>query len=97
MVAFFVFRIYPNLYGASSAQDEEIEGKMRAIFSGLEERLARKLDARERIVAFIPDYAAYLFNRLAKGENGKLEFERVKGNKPKILGLESVEQDMYKK
>ena len=41
---------------------QEIEGKMRAIFFGLEERLDRTLDARERIVAFIPEYAAYLMN-----------------------------------
>ena len=30
------------------------------MFLGLEERIGRRLDAKERIVALIPDYAAYL-------------------------------------
>ena len=43
---------------------QEIEGRMRGIFLGLQERLGRKSDARERVVALIAEYAAYLMNRL---------------------------------
>ena len=40
---------------------QEIEGGIRALFLGLEERLGRSLDARERIVAFTPEYACLLY------------------------------------
>ena len=75
---------------------QEMEGKIRAIFLGLEERLGRQLDARERIVAFIPEYAAYLMNKLFVGEDGKVAYERVKGKKPSVLGIEFVEKVLYK-
>eukprot|EP00973_Karenia_brevis_P028058 3863671-Karenia_brevis.AAC.1 len=39
---------------------QEIEGRIRAILLSLEERLGRDIDAKERIVAFIPAYAAYV-------------------------------------
>ena len=51
------------------------------------ERLKRKIDARERIVAFIPEYAAYMMNRLTKGLDGKVAYERIKGKKPTVMGI----------
>ena len=75
---------------------QELEGEIRAIFLGLQERLGRKLDARERIVAFIPEYGAYLMNRLAQGNDGKVPYQRVKGKRPTILGLEFGEKVLYK-
>ena len=65
---------------------QEIEGKMRALLLSLEERIGRRVDAKERIVAFIPEYAAYLLNRLQRGEDGMVPYERVKGKNPTILG-----------
>ena len=59
----------------------------RSLFLGLEERIGRKLDARERIVAFILDYAAYLINRISQGTGGKVAYERMKGKKPTVLGI----------
>ena len=41
---------------------QEVEGIVRTLFLGLEERLG-KLNAKERIVMYIPEYAAYLLNR----------------------------------
>ena len=55
-------------------------------------RLGRRVDARERIVAFIPESAAYLSNRLCQGDDGKVSYERIKGKKPTILGLENLER-----
>jgi hypothetical protein len=75
---------------------QEVEGSIRKLFLGLQERVGRSLDARERIVAFIPDYAAYLWNRLAVGSDGKVPYERIKGKKPTVLGLEFGEKLLYK-
>ena len=37
---------------------QEIEGGIRAVYLGLEERLGRRIDVRERTVAFTPEYVA---------------------------------------
>ena len=58
---------------------QEVEARIRAIFLAFQERLGRRIDARERIVAFIPEYAAYLMNRLNQGSDGKVPYERIKG------------------
>ncbi len=75
---------------------QEIEGGIRASLLGLQERVGRKIDARERIVRFIPEYVAYLLNRLSQGEDGKVPYERIRGKKPTILGLEFGEKLLYK-
>ena len=63
---------------------------------GLKSRIARKIDSRERIIAFLPENSAYLLNRLHQGEDGKVRYERVKGKKPTMLGIEFGEMVMYK-
>ena len=57
---------------------QEIEGGIRALLLGLQERIKRKIDARERIISFMPEYAAYLANRFNQGEDGKVPYERIK-------------------
>ena len=75
---------------------QEVENRIRAVFLSLQERMGVKLDARERIVAFIPEYVAYLMNRLCRGEDGKVSYERIKGKKPTVLGVEFGEKVLYK-
>ena len=82
--------------GVAERGVQEIEGEIRALFIGLQERLGRKLDARERIVAFILEYAAYLANRLVRGSDGKVVYERIKGKEPTVLGVEFGEKVLYK-
>eukprot|EP00973_Karenia_brevis_P057830 8050252-Karenia_brevis.AAC.1 len=76
---------------------QEMEGRIRSILLSLEERLGREIDAKERIVAFIPKYAAYLYNRLHRGDGGKVGYERVKGKKPSVVGIELGEKILYMK
>ena len=61
---------------------QEVEGQIRAMFLAFQERIGRDVGARERIVAFIPEYATYLMNRLKKGDVGKVAYERNRGKKP---------------
>ena len=75
---------------------QSVEGHVRAIFLAFQDRLGVKIDTRERIVTFIPEYAAYLLNRLEVGRDGKVAYERVKGKKPTVLGIEFGEKLMYK-
>ena len=76
---------------------KEMEGNVRALYLSLEERIGSKVDARERIVAFIPEYAAYLANRLRIGQDGKCASQRIKGKRPTVLGVEFGEKVLYKR
>ena len=73
-----------------------VEGQVRVLFLALQGRIGRKLDARGRIVYFIPEYAAYSVNRLEVGKDGKVAYERAKGKKPTVLGVEFGEKLLYK-
>ena len=75
---------------------QSIEHQIRAVSLGFQERLGIKVDARERIVTFISEYAAYLMNRLEIGKDGKVGYERIKGKRPTVLGLEFGEKVMSK-
>jgi len=54
--------------------------------------MGRRVDTRERIGMFFPEYAAYLKNRLEEGKDGKAPYERSKGKEPTVLGLEFGEK-----
>eukprot|EP00973_Karenia_brevis_P050521 7013683-Karenia_brevis.AAC.1 len=59
--------------------------------------MRRDIDAKERIVAFIPSYAADLYNRLHRGEDGTVVYEIVKGKKPTLVGIEFREKLLYRR
>ena len=63
---------------------------------GLEARLEAKIDPKEPVVAYMPEYAAYLLNRLEVGKDGKTPYERCKGKRARVLGLEFGEKVLYK-
>ena len=71
---------------------QPVEGLIRTLKSGLEERLGFKVDAEKAVVAFMAEYAAYLQNRLFVGKDGKTAYERVKGKTAKVLGVEFGEK-----
>eukprot|EP00973_Karenia_brevis_P003942 544497-Karenia_brevis.AAC.1 len=68
---------------------------MRAILVSLEERIGVEIDAKERIVALIPAYAAYLYNRLHRDDDGNVPYERVKGKRPTLVGIKFGEKVLY--
>ena len=67
---------------------QELEGTIRAMYINLRDRLGIQFSARERVVAFIPEYAAYLLNRIHKGDDGKVPYERTKGKSLTVIGIE---------
>ena len=75
---------------------QEVEGQIRVLLIHLGRCLGRKIDPRDRIVDLIPEYAAYLLNRLMQGDDGKVPYERVKGKSPTILGVELGEKLLCK-
>ena len=73
-----------------------IEGHIRALYLSFQERMKRDVDTREIIVTFLPEYAAYLMNRLEIGKFGKVAYERVKGKRHTVMGVEFGEEVLYK-
>ena len=73
-----------------------VEGQIRALLLALEARTAVKINPRMPIVTFLPEYAAYLVNRLEVGKDGKTAYERVRGKKATVLGIEFGEKLLYK-
>ena len=69
-----------------------VEGQIRVVLSVLEDRVGRQLDPQEAIVTFIPEYAAYVLNRLEVGKDGKTAYERARGKKATVVGLEFGER-----
>ena len=74
-----------------------VEGQMRVMLIALEERIGKVLSPNEPVVQFIPEYAAYLMNRLEVGADGKTAYERAKGKRATVLGLEFAEKVLWEK
>ena len=55
-----------------------------------------KIDPRMPIVTLLLEYAVYLMNRLEVGKDGKTAYERVRGKKATVLGIEFGEKLLYK-
>ena len=74
--------------GAMGRGVRVLEGSIRAGFLALQQRVGRKIVARERIMAILPEYVVYLMNRLKVGEDGQTVQERVRGKKASVICLE---------
>ena len=73
-----------------------LEGQLRVMLLAFESRMGREVSAKEPIVTFMPEYAAYLLNRREQGKDGKTSYERCKGKKATVLGIEFGEKLLYK-
>ena len=76
---------------------QSVEGQMGVMMLALEGRVGRTVDPEEAIVTFLPEYAAYLLNRLEVGKDGKIAYEGVKGKSAKVVGLEFGEKVLWRK
>ena len=65
-----------------------VEGQIRVVLIALEDRVGRQLDPQEAVVTFIPEYAAYVLNRLEVGKDGQTAYEMARGKKATVVGIE---------
>ena len=82
--------------GVAERAVQEVEGQMRVILLALEENLGEEVKPNEPLVQFIPEFAAYVTNRMAVGKDGKTNLERVKGKRASLIGLEFGEKLLWK-
>ena len=74
-----------------------VEEQMRTMRSALEARLGVKWDCDHAVWAWMAEYASYLLNRFEVGHDGKTSYERCKGKRAKVLGLEFGESVWWKR
>ena len=74
-----------------------VEGMIRSLRSALEERIGTKLEVEDAIWPWLVEYSSYLLNRLEVGHDGKTAYERNKGKKAKVTGVEFGESVLWKR
>ena len=76
---------------------QTIEGQIRVMKSALEGRMGKKVDVEKKTITFMAEYAGYLVNRLEVGKDGKTAFERSRGKKANVMGVEFREKLLWMK
>jgi hypothetical protein len=74
-----------------------VEGQIRVMKDALETRLEEKIPGEHAVLAWLVEFAAVLVNRYEVGHDGKTAYERLRGKKSKLLGLEFGERLNYKR
>ena len=62
----------------------------------LDERLNVRIDTKHPVLTWLCEYAGYMMNRLDVSVDGKTAYERCKGKKAEVLGLEFGEKVLWK-
>ena len=73
------------------------QGYIRTWRSNLEEKWGVKLDAEHVIWPWVVEMVSWLASRAEVGADGKTAYERVKGKKARIEGLEFGEGVLWKR
>ena len=76
---------------------KSVEAQIRVMRSAFEERVGRKLEEGEPIYGWMVEYAAVLLNRYELGHDGKSAYERCRGKRSKLFGLEFGEIILWKR
>ena len=72
------------------------EGQIRSLKSQLDDRYKVHIATEHPILAWLCEHTAYLLNRLEVGHGGKTPYERMKGKRATVLGVEFGEKLMWK-
>ena len=71
---------------------QTVEGQIRVIKNALEERLKIKIPGTHCILSWMVEFSGVLVNRYEVGKDGRTPYERSRGKKSKLLGLEFGEK-----
>ena len=55
-----------------------------------------RVDVRHPVLTWLCDFVSYMMNRLEVASDGKTPYERTKGKKAEVLGLEFGEKVLWK-
>ena len=75
---------------------QAVETILRANKSSLDERLGVQVDVQHPVLTWLCEYVSFQMNRLEVASDGKTPYERVKGKRAEVLGLEFGEKILWK-
>ena len=75
---------------------QSMEQYLRTLKSALDERMGGRIDVKHPILTWLCEYAGYAMNRLEVSADGKTAYERNKGKKADVLGIEFGEKVLWK-
>ena len=67
---------------------QTIQGMVRTLRSAIEERWMVKLDPENALWTWVVEYVGWLVNRAEVGHDGRTRYERLKGKKARLPGME---------
>jgi hypothetical protein len=73
-----------------------VEQYLRTMKSQLDTRYKVDVDIKHPIVTWMCEYSTFLLNRLEVAADGKTSYERCKGKRANVMGLEFAEKIMWK-
>ena len=76
---------------------KSVEGQMRVMRSALESRRGVVLEVNHAVWPWLVEYASYLLNRHEVGKDGYTAYERCKGKRAQVRGVEFGEAVMWKR
>ena len=74
-----------------------VKEQLKVMKSALEARWKRKIIDQENVMTWMADYAGMLLNRREVAKDGKTAYERLKGKRGFVPGVEFGEKVMWKK
>ena len=83
--------------GVSARGVQTIQGMVRTLRSAIEESLMVKLDPENALWTWLVEYAEWLAKRAPVGHDGRTPYERLKGKKARLPGMEFGEAVMWKR
>ena len=69
--------------------------QLRAMFVALQNRIGKDISPKELIINFMPEYAAYLLNRLKVGRHGKTAYESSEGKSKRCNSEHSEDRQQW--
>ena len=75
---------------------QSVEQYLRTLKSALDDRIGVRIDTKHPVLTWLCEYAGYMMNRLQVSSDGKTAYERTKGKKAEVLGLEFGEKVLWK-
>ena len=76
---------------------QTIQGMIRTLRSCLEEKWGVTIDTEHAIWSWVAEYAGWLVNRCEVGRDGRTPYEKSKGKKARIPGMEFGEGVLWKR
>jgi hypothetical protein len=75
---------------------QSVEQCLRTLKSAVDEKFGVQIDVRHPVITWLCDYTGYMMNRMEVARDGKTPYERVKGKKAEVIGLEFGERVLWK-